>query len=199
MTGLPCFRTDRLLVRPLVAGDLDGLYCLIYADPVVRAHFGSATTPEEVRALHMAKVRANSAAASGGFGYWGIVLQPGAAVGGEGGTLIGQVLLGPPERMPWITLAPDSAAQPLGREVELGYALGRAYWGRGYAREACVAVVRYAFAVLGLRRLVNSVRRANEASIALMRRLGFRIEDNLADPDAVVGILDGDVWMGLSE
>jgi RimJ/RimL family protein N-acetyltransferase len=55
-------------------------------------------------------------------------------------------------------------------------------------------VVSYACGALKLRRLVNSVSRANRASLALMRRLGFRLADNLKDPDFVVGILDREDW-----
>jgi len=183
VSALPRFQTGRLHLRPLIADDVERLYPLIYADPVVRRWFASASSYEEVCRLHAEKVRHNEGAGHGGFGYWAVLLC-------ATGQLVGQVLLGPPEPMPWIELDPASPAHPLGREVELGYAFGQDYWGRGYATEACQAIVGYAFGTLGLRRLVNSVRCENHRSLRLLRRLGFRLEDNRADPAFVVGVLD---------
>jgi ribosomal-protein-alanine N-acetyltransferase len=180
---LPHFQTPRLHLRPLVAGDLDCLYSLIYADAVVRRWFASASSYEEVCRLHADKVRHNEGPEHGGFGYWAVLLR-------ATGQLVGQVLLGPPEPMLWIELDPASPSYPLDREVELGYVFGQAYWGQGYAAEACGAIVRYAFGTLGLHRLVNSVRRENDGSLRLLLRLGFRLEDNLADSAHVVGVLD---------
>jgi len=78
----------------------------------------------------------------------------------------------------------------VGDEVELGYALGQAYWGRGFATEACRVVIAYVFEDLGLSRLVNSVDSRNPRSIRLMERLGFEVEANLhPDGTRVVGVL----------
>ena len=82
--------------------------------------------------------------------------------------LIGQVLLGSPEPAAWIMLPETSPAYPLGDDVELGYAFGQAYWGQGFALEACRAVIAYVFEDLGLSRLVNSVDCRNPRSIRLM-------------------------------
>lgn len=183
MSALPRFQTLRLQLRPLVSGDGDCLYRLIYADPVVRRWFSSASSYEEVGRLHADKVRHNESAKHGGFGYWAVLLR-------ATGQLAGQVLLGPPEPMPWIELDPASAAYPLDREVEMGYAFGQQYWGRGYATEACRAIVCYACGTLGLHRLVSSVRRQNDRSLRLLQRLGFRLEENLADPALAVGVLE---------
>ena len=86
--------------------------------------------------------------------------------------------------------APDSPYHSL--EVEMSYVLGHRYWSQGYAREAGKAVIEYAFKDLRLKRLVNSVQGENVRSINLMKRLGFRIEQNL-HPDwsgRLYGILD---------
>ena len=183
MSALPRFQTGRLHLRPLIAADVDRLCPLIYADPVVRRWFASGSSYEEVCRLHADKVRHNEGAGHGGFGYWAVLLCTTRQ-------LVGHVVLGPPEPVPWIELDPDSPSHPLGREVELGYAFGQEYWGRGYATEACQAILGYAFGTLGLRRLVNSVCRENHRSLRLLRRLGFRLEDNLADPAFLVGVLD---------
>jgi ribosomal-protein-alanine N-acetyltransferase len=65
------------------------------------------------------------------------------------------------------------------RRAELGYALARAAWGRGYATEALRAVVRYGFERLDLLRIEADVDPRNVASIRVLERLGFRHEGHL--------------------
>ncbi|MFN3388318.1 MAG: GNAT family N-acetyltransferase, partial [Allosphingosinicella sp.] len=62
---------------------------------------------------------------------------------------------------------------PGGEEAELGYWLGRPWWGRGYATEACAALVSHAFGPLALRALVSGCFSDNPASAAVLRKLGF--------------------------
>ena len=57
-------------------------------------------------------------------------------------------------------------------EVELGYWIGRDYWGRGYATEAARAVLRLA-KVLGHREVVAGHFIDNPASGAVLRKVGF--------------------------
>lgn len=58
----------------------------------------------------------------------------------------------------------------------LGYSLDGEYEGRGYAREAVEAVVRYAFDTLNLHRVSADYQPHNERSAGLLKRLGFVIE-----------------------
>lgn len=60
------------------------------------------------------------------------------------------------------------------RAGELGYWLDPACWGRGYAFEAADAVVRFAFAELGLRRITATHAHDNPRSGRLLLKLGFR-------------------------
>jgi RimJ/RimL family protein N-acetyltransferase len=66
------------------------------------------------------------------------------------------------------------------RGGELGYWLGAAHRGRGVAREAIDAFIPYAFERLGLERLTAHTLHFNAASIALLTRAGFRLEERLA-------------------
>ena len=59
------------------------------------------------------------------------------------------------------------------KDVELGWALDPAVWGRGYATEGGRAALDYAFTALGRDRVVSIVHPANAASIAVMTRLGI--------------------------
>lgn len=59
-------------------------------------------------------------------------------------------------------------------KAELAYWLGRDFRGRGYATEACEAIVAYGFEVLGLNKLTVAHATENQASRDLIARLGFR-------------------------
>jgi RimJ/RimL family protein N-acetyltransferase len=61
-------------------------------------------------------------------------------------------------------------------DVDLGYALLADSCGQGYAREAAAAVLARARAELPLRRIVAITDPANQASIALLEKLGFVFE-----------------------
>ena len=75
-------------------------------------------------------------------------------------------------------------------EVELYYKLGRAFWGQGYATEACQAMVYFAFETMRLQRIVTVTPEGNAPSIRLLQRLGMKIE--AAPPEwegDVIGLL----------
>ena len=78
-------------------------------------------------------------------------------------------------------------------EVGLYWALAPAHRGRGYATEAARALVDHGFARLRLARIVATTTFDNAASVAVMRRLGMRIERNpLPTPPwlQLLGVLD---------
>jgi RimJ/RimL family protein N-acetyltransferase len=56
--------------------------------------------------------------------------------------------------------------------TEVGWAFKRSAWGRGYASEAAVAAIDWAFDTLGWTDVIHSITPANRASIALAERLG---------------------------
>lgn len=60
--------------------------------------------------------------------------------------------------------------------AELGYWVGRPWWGRGYATEAARAVVRWGFHHLDLHRIHASHFPRNPASGRVLRKLGMRHE-----------------------
>ena len=59
-------------------------------------------------------------------------------------------------------------------EVELGYRLCLEFWGKGYAREAATAVLKYGFDDLKLPKLVAFVLPQNRASVRILQQLGFQ-------------------------
>ncbi|MEG0511679.1 MAG: GNAT family protein [Clostridia bacterium] len=62
---------------------------------------------------------------------------------------------------------------------ELGYALGEAYWGQGFATEACRAVLAYAFTELGSPVVGVIHFPFNQKSKHVIKKLGFRFDGTL--------------------
>ena len=56
--------------------------------------------------------------------------------------------------------------------TEVGWAFKREAWGRGYASEAGIAAIDWAFETLGWSEVIHSIDPENGASIALASRLG---------------------------
>lgn len=63
--------------------------------------------------------------------------------------------------------------------VEADWAIGKAWWNRGYATEAATAVFLRAFTADGIERIYGISHRDNAPSIAVMRRLGMRYLEDL--------------------
>lgn len=178
--------TKRLTLRRFTLADLDELYDLVYADGTVKSTWSGRTgTPDEIKAgfarEHIEPV--------GDFGFRAIVRKSGSQLLG----LMGYQQHLPDEDISYL-LSKESpnrtiSSNPDFIEVELTYALGQAYWKQGYATEMGLALVRYGFEQMKIKRIIQGVLGDNHHSINLMRRLGFRIEKQLK-ADGVVGVLD---------
>jgi len=85
----------------------------------------------------------------------------------------GAILLRQSQREP--AIAGQPARLPRGKSAEIGYWIGRAFWGRGYAREAVRRMVRFAFDELGLERVWGAVLTDNPASCRVLADEGFTL------------------------
>jgi RimJ/RimL family protein N-acetyltransferase len=120
-----------------------------------------------------------------------------AMVAKETGALVGACgyvpLLAPFAQIPGLAARKGSSARIRNSpEVGLYWAVLPDQQRRGYATEAAQALVRYAFGSLNVQRLVATTTHDNLASIAVMRKLGMRIERNPSPDPAwlqIVGIL----------
>lgn len=144
----PELTTDRLLLRPLTAGDVDALVP-VYTEPAVTRFFAN-DVPD--RAAVRAQVeRRLTRPMLPGMGSWVVDLD---------GAVAGLVHLWP------------SAQLPAGL-VEMGWLLAPGYWGKGLATEAAAAVLAHGRRGLGLPAVWSLVHLGNTASLGVARRLGM--------------------------
>lgn len=62
---------------------------------------------------------------------------------------------------------------------ELGYWVGKDYWGNGYATEAARVIVNFGFETLGLNRIWAKAMSKNVASTMVMKKVGLKLEGTL--------------------
>lgn len=88
------------------------------------------------------------------------------------------------------------------RQAEIAYWFGPQFWGVGLATEAAWTLCRAGFADLGLHRIAAGVFGFNKRSVALLERLGFRLEGSFRDavrhngrwvPELRFGLLRGEL------
>lgn len=65
---------------------------------------------------------------------------------------------------------------PAGPDVEIGWWLAPAYWGKRLASEAARQVLGYGFGTANLQRIVAIAQSANVHSIRIMEKIGMRFE-----------------------
>lgn len=73
---------------------------------------------------------------------------------------------------------------------EIGYELGRKYWGKGYATEAVREILKYGFKNMNLNRIEAFTVPQASASINLLEKLGFKKEGMLRE----YGYWNGKYW-----
>lgn len=71
-------------------------------------------------------------------------------------------------------LSAEERAEDAGLGI-LGYSVLPDHWGKGYATESSVRMIRFAFDELGLTTLQASIRQGHGASRRVIERLGFRV------------------------
>lgn len=152
----PVLRTPRLLLRPLTLADASAVQRLA-GDPAVGDTALDLPHPfEDGMAEAWISTHAEQFAA-GTLAVFGVVSADGAELYGAAGLMI----------------------EPPHRRAELGYWIGTAYWGRGYATEAAGAVIRYGFDELGLQRIHANHLVRNPGSGRVLQKLGMRYEGSL--------------------
>lgn len=65
------------------------------------------------------------------------------------------------------------------RNAEVGYWLGKKYWGKGLAKEALFGILNFGFNNLKLFRIYANVMHPNIASVKLLEKAGFKFEGRM--------------------
>lgn len=73
-------------------------------------------------------------------------------------------------------------------QAEVGYCYNRRYWAKGYAREACRAVVDFGFTELSLHRIYAMCDSRNAGSAKVLAGAGMRLEGESLQDKKIRGI-----------
>jgi len=144
--------TERLILRMFREADFVE-HARICADPEVQRFLGEGrpmTAPEAWR--HLATM----------LGHWQLRgYGPLAVEERASGKLVGRIGFFNPEGWPGF---------------ELGWVLGREFWGKGYASEGARRALDYGFNEMGHDHVISLIHPENRASIKVAERLGEKIE-----------------------
>jgi RimJ/RimL family protein N-acetyltransferase len=146
----PTLTTERLRLRQFEDRDLDP-FARICSDPDVMRHIGDGHVFDRIETWRAIALMLGHWQLRG-YGTWAVEERP-------SGDLVGRIGLHNPEGWPGL---------------EVGWLLGRAHWGRGYATEGARAAVDYAWRELGAGHLISLIYPANRRSIQVAERLGAR-------------------------
>ena len=171
---LPTLQADRVQLRPLHPSDVDGIY-EVFSNAEVMRYWSTPPLPNKSAAEQLIAEIINDVA-SGKMMKWAIARK-------LDDLAIGTATLFNPDLN--------------NGRAELGYALGREYWGQGLMGEALQALLNYAFEELELRRLEADVDPRNAASIRTLERLGFKREGYLRERWHVDGEIQDALFYGL--
>jgi RimJ/RimL family protein N-acetyltransferase len=174
--------TERLILRRLTEADVDNL-CDLDSDPaVMRFLNGGTPTPRDLIQREILPRFLRYYDRFDGYGFW-------AAIEKLTGEFLG-----------WFCLHPAEGRDP--DDVELGYRLRQAAWGKGYGTEGARALIHKAFTELGVRRVSATTYEDNIGSRLVMEKAGMtlvRTYHSTPDELAAAGTFvdtPGVVWDG---
>ena len=143
--------TDRLILRQWKESDFLP-FSRINADPVVMEYYPSTLSKNESNAMAN---KLKALISDWSWGFWAVEVK-------EENKFIGFVGLHKPNY--------DLSVTPC---VEVGWRLGKEFWGKGYATEAAKESLRFAFEELSLSEIYSFTSMSNEKSRAVMERLNM--------------------------
>jgi RimJ/RimL family protein N-acetyltransferase len=155
-------RTERLWLRRWLPADL-APFAVMNATPRVAEYLPGPLSREESDAL-VARIEAHFN--QYGFGLWAVEICGAASFAGFIGLSVPRF---------------DAHFTPC---VEIGWRLGAAHWGHGYATEGARAALAFGFEVLGFEEIVAFTVPGNVRSRRVMERIGmaYRPEDDFEYP-----------------
>ena len=151
--------TERLLLRRFTEEDAGSVHRNWASDPEVQINYGEPVyeTVEDVKGLLDQYIQGYS---NPNYYRWAIILK-------NSGECIGQIAY-------FLVDARNDFA-------EIEYCIGTGFQRRGYATEACRAVIGYGFRTIGLHKVQICCRTTNTKSRGVISRCGFTYEGTLRD------------------
>jgi [ribosomal protein S5]-alanine N-acetyltransferase len=171
---LPTIDTARLRLRWLTSADVPALFA-IFGDPEVCRYWSRPALPDLAAADALLQEIVHLFSERSLF-QWGIAERATDRVVGT------------------CTLASLSAEH---HRAEVGFALAKEVWGRGYLAEVLPALLLFAFDTLDLHRIEADVDPRNARSIGLLERAGFQREGHLRERYRVAGEVQDALIYGL--
>lgn len=159
------FETERLYCRNLTSADAQAFFDL-NEDPEVLKYTGDTPFSQVTDAKDF--LNNYTEYQKQGYGRWAVIRK-------SDGVFLG-----------WCGLKYHSDMD----QVDLGFRFFRKYWNRGYASESAQGAIIYAFSDLELDRLIGRVQEGNEASVHVLKKLGFQLERKF-DFEGKPGLLFG--------
>jgi ribosomal-protein-alanine N-acetyltransferase len=154
----PWLETARLTLRRFEPADLEWL-CELYADAEVTRYLGGLQTPERVREMLRTRFL-EYYDQHPGLGIW-LTTERSTR------TRVGFHLLN------------NIQGETI---IQVGFALSKTAWGKGYGTEMAAAVLRHGFVTLGLPHIVGMASLANLASQRVLEKIGLRRNGERAFP-----------------
>jgi RimJ/RimL family protein N-acetyltransferase len=158
--------TDRLILRAWTRDDLDAMFGMQSDAENARWLYNDARTRDETSDLLDRKIAGAELRAEGDWLSAAVALR-------ETGEVVGDMSLH------WVSDAH--------RQGEIGFIFDRAHHGRGYATESCLPLLRFAFDVMGLHRVIGSCEARNIGSSRVLEKLGMRREAHFVENELVKG------------
>lgn len=173
-TKLPTLDTDRLRLRWLELSDAESVF-EIFSDERVTRYWGFPSFAAIEQSREMLQ-RIQQCFLDRTLYQWGIELK-------QTSQLIGTCTL--------------ASLDEQNRRAEIGFALGSAFWKNGYATEAIMKLIDFAFDDLNLHRIEADVDPRNSASLRRLESLGFIREGHLKERWLVNGEVCDSILLGL--
>lgn len=151
-TGTQTINTERLVLRRFTLDDVGDVYTNWASDDLVTRYLHWETHPDQVVTREVLKMWIDSYKEEG-FYNWAVTMN---------GMAIGNIAV--------------VNCNYNDQWAEIGYALGRAYWGRGIMSEALHAVMGYLFETVGLHRIMLRHDTENIGSGRVMQKNGMTHE-----------------------
>lgn len=162
----PLIATRRLLMRGWREADLEPFAEMGRDSEVMRYFPFRHTRAESDRVAQSIQDRFRAF----GFGFWAVETVTAPFAG-------------------FVGLSRPNFEAPFSKSIEIGWRLARAHWGKGYASEAGLAALGYAFETAQAPEVVAFTPEINAPSIAVMRRLGMRPDGVFEHPAIAPGPL----------